>query len=165
MVNWGDASFDDLIKFRKRLDEFRKIGLDDFLVKVSKELAARLLREVVNRTPVGEYPEDTGKVGGTLKRGWTGGVDQSVSTYAASLPIEKQGNEYIITIENPVEYGIYVEYGHRQTPGRYVPAIGKQLVVNFVQGRFMLRKSEEFIDSFKEKYIEKKLLELLKGVF
>ena len=29
----------------------------------------------------------------------------------------------------------------------------------------MLRKSEEFIDSFKEKYIEKKLLELLKGVF
>ena len=165
MVNWGDADFDDLVKFKARLDELRKVGLEDFLVKVSKELAARLLAEVIPRTPVGDYPSETGKKGGTLRRGWTGGIDQPVSTYVSSLPIEKKGNEYVITIENPVEYGIYVEYGHRQTPGRFVPAIGKRLVVSFVPGRFMLRKSETYVDGFKEKLIEKRLLELLKGVF
>lgn len=165
MAKWGDANFDDLLKLKERLDALRKVGLEEFISKVARELAARLLAEVIPRTPVGKYPTETGKKGGTLRRGWTGGVDKAISSYAASLPIEKQGSEYIITIENPVEYGIYVEYGHRQTPGRFVPAIGKRLVVSFVPGQFMLRKSETYIDSFKDKLIEKRLVELLKEVF
>lgn len=33
-----------------------------------------------------------------------------------------------------VEYAPYVEYGHHQEPGRYVPAIGKRLVASYVPG-------------------------------
>ena len=45
---------------------------DDFVESCAKELAARLLRMVVKRTPVGQYPASSGKKGGTLRRGWTG---------------------------------------------------------------------------------------------
>ncbi len=37
------------------------------------------------------------------------------------------------------EYAPHVEYGHRQTPGRYVPAIGARLKASFVQGRYYLK--------------------------
>lgn len=33
------------------------------------------------------------------------------------------------------DYGPYVEFGHAQQPGRYVPAIGKRLVRDFVPGK------------------------------
>lgn len=39
---------------------------DDFVESCAKELAARLLRMVVKRTPVGQYPASSGKKGGTL---------------------------------------------------------------------------------------------------
>lgn len=33
------------------------------------------------------------------------------------------------------DYAPYVEFGHAQQPGRYVPAIGKRLVRDFVPGK------------------------------
>ena len=35
-----------------------------------------------------------------------------------------------------------MDYGHRQEPGRYVPALGKRLVKSWVEGKYMLTKSE-----------------------
>ena len=45
---------------------------DDFFEAASREIAARLLAKVIKRTPVGTYPSNSGKVGGTLRRmdGW-----------------------------------------------------------------------------------------------
>ena len=43
-----------------------------------------------------------------------------------------------VTVYNNVEYAAHVEYGHRQQPGRYVPAIGKRLKKDFVPGKKML---------------------------
>ena len=37
-----------------------------------------------------------------------------------------------VYIGTDVEYAPYVELGHSQEPGRYVPAIGRQLVRDFV---------------------------------
>lgn len=49
------------------------------------------------------------------------------------------------------EYAPHVEYGHRQTPGRFVPAIGKRLKARFVQGRYYLKAAvEETRPKFKE---------------
>ena len=42
-----------------------------------------------------------------------------------------------------VEYGKYVELGHRQDPGRYVPAIGKRLVADHVAPQPFLRPAVE----------------------
>lgn len=40
----------------------------------------------------------------------------------------------IVYVGTNVYYAPYVEHGHRQTPGRFVPAIGKRLVRDFVPG-------------------------------
>lgn len=71
---------------------------DDFVESCAKELAARLLRMVVKRTPVGQYPASSGKKGGTLRRGWTGEKRASAQGYADSLTVNHFGDTYVIEI-------------------------------------------------------------------
>ena len=85
--------------------------------------------------------------------------------FAKSLEIEKSGKTYTITVENNVEYAPYVEYGHRQTPGRYVPAIGKRLKEGYVPGKRMLEISEQELEALAPKILQDKLENFLKGVF
>ena len=169
MAKWGECDFKQLEELQKRLEKMQKADMQKFCREASKELAARLLRLVIPNTPTGTYPADSGKVGGTLKRGWTAQTEseaesgnvKSPAAYAASLPITQNGNTYTVEIINPVHYASYVEYGHRQTPGRFVPAIGKRLKKGWVEGRFMLTKSEMKLESQLPKIIEKKLLKFL----
>ena len=72
---------------------------------------------------------------------------------------------YSVTVTNPVYYASYVEYGHRQTPGRYVPAIGKRLVKNWVEGQHFLKLSEEELREIAPEMLEKLLNEFLRTVF
>lgn len=73
---------------------------------------------------------------------------------------EKQGIKSLC--DNKIAY---VEYGHRQTPGRYVPALGKSLKASWVQGRFMLTISSQEIEVQAPALLEKKLYLFLKEVF
>lgn len=116
----------------------------------------------------------SGYMGGTLRRGWTarteqeaesGGGSGSVKGYAAALPVTKAGGEYRIEVMNPVEYASYVEFGHRQTPGRYVPAIGRALKKSWVEGQYFLTLSEQDLRSLAPGLIEKKLEKRLREVF
>ncbi len=119
----------------------------------------------------------SGYVGGTLRRGWVSktegearsGKGSTVSAeqqkeYINGLAISKSGNEYQITIENPVGYAPYVEYGHRQTPGRYVPALGKRLTRSFVPGQNMLTISEAELEAQAPKLIEARIGQWLEEV-
>lgn len=159
----------------KGLEEFRdkiqkaadEAGRQAFMESCAKELAARLLTKVIKRTPVGDYSdtydlEDDGqqkflvmsdKQGGTLRRSWTAGA------------IEKAGDTYTIKVTNDQLYASYVEFGHRQTPGRYVPAIGKRLKASWVEGQHMLTISEKEIREAAPGILEKKLNQWLKRVF
>ncbi|MEW9486442.1 HK97 gp10 family phage protein, partial [Clostridioides difficile] len=74
--------------------------------------------------------------------------------YARSLPVYKQGNNYIIEVVNPTEYASYVNFGHRTKDGK-----------GWVKGQHFLTISEMELQSQVDKIIEKKLLILLKGVF
>lgn len=111
--------------------------------------------------------------GGTLRRGWTSkteaeaqkGTVGSAEGYAMTLDVNKVGALYQIEVINPVNYASYVEYGHRQTPGRYVPAIGKRLKASWVEGRFFLTVSEEALKTAAPALLEKELETILKGVF
>lgn len=108
-------------------------------------------------------------MGGTLRRGWTakteqeaeGGGTKDATAYAQSLAITKQGDVYQIEIINPVHYASYVEYGHRQQPGRYVPALGKKLKAGWVKGQFMLTISEQELQAQAPALLEKKLTKFL----
>lgn len=68
----------------------------------------------------------------------------------------KFGNNYIVIVENPVKYASYVEYGHRQEPGRYVPALGKRLKQSWVEGKYMLTISEKELESQLPAILEQK---------
>ena len=59
-------------------------------------------------------------------------------------------NENTMAIGTDVEYGPYVELGHNQKPGRYVPAIGKRLVASHVAAKPFLKPA---LENHKDEYV------------
>lgn len=180
MAKWGNCDYSEIENLQKQFERLSKIDMDRFCQEVAKELAARLLSKVIPRTPVGEgsFEEIDGKKytiknGGTLRRGWTanteveaeGGALPDATAYANYLEIVRMGNNYIIIIENPVKYASYVEYGHRQEPGRYVPALGKRLKESWVEGKYMLTISEKELESEIPTLIEIKIKRFMEECF
>ena len=151
MGRMGKFDCKDLKDFQQQLAKLQ--NPDDFVESCAKELAARLLRMVVKRTPVGEYPKSSGKKGGTLRRGWTGSKSQaSASGYADSLTVHHFGDTYVIEIINSVEYASYVEYGHRTANHK-----------GWVKGRFMMTISEQELEKIAPKVLENKIRKYLGG--
>lgn len=123
----------ELRAFKEKLGNFDTNGLCE---EITKELETRLYRKVTNRTPFDR---------GVLRYAWIEGK------------VEKNGNNYSIKIFNPMPYAEYVEYGHRQEPGRYVPAIGKRLKKPWVPGVKMLTISTREIDNIKDELIRQRV--------
>ena len=126
----------DARELRKLRDELEKLQEpEEFMKDCAKELAARLLKMVVQRTPA-----DTG----TLRRAWTDGT--SSEGYANSVQVNHSGNVYEIAITNPMEYASYVEYGHR-TPNHK----------GWVPGKFMMKISEEELERIAPAILEQRI--------
>lgn len=153
MAKMGKFDPQALKDFQQKLEKLGQGEVDAFLEDCTKELAARLLRMVIKRTPVGQYPKESGKKGGTLRRGWTGNQRQAAGSYVDNLTIRHEGNNYIIEIVNPVEYASYVEYGHRTRDHK-----------GWVDGRFMMTISENDLKTIAPKVLENKLKKFLGGV-
>lgn len=154
MAKWGSADFKELKKLQQNMHKLADADYDAFCRSCCKELAARLLALVIPKTPVGKYPQASGKKGGTLRRGWTANNEKGAKSYAQTLQVSKTGNNYTIEIINPVEYASYVEYGHRTRNG-----------AGWVPGRYMLTVSEEKLRQMTPTILERKLLAKLKEVF
>lgn len=158
MAKMGGFSAADMKKLQKQLNKIQEGNLDAFIEACAKELAARLLAKVIKRTPVGQYPNSSGKKGGTLRRGWTSKTHEeaessgktSAAKYVESLKINHFGNVLVIEIVNPVNYASYVEYGHRTANHK-----------GWVQGRFMLTISEQEIEEIAPKVLESKIKKFL----
>lgn len=88
--------------------------------KSTKRIGEQALKQFKANTPVAT---------GTLRRSWTA----SGAGYTAG--------SWSVTLTNNAEYASYVEDGHRQTPGRYVPAIGKKLKASWVPGQHFMKNS------------------------
>ena len=184
--SFGKCDFKGLEKLRKQIEQ-----LDDkrneFMEACAKELASRLLAKVIKRTPVGDYSKEikvtakrdgkkhkkgevytkrinpSGKVGGTLRRGWTTQAEGSgteglkspnARAYVDTLKVKQFGGTYVIEITNPIEYASYVEYGHRTKSGK-----------GWVEGHFMLTISEQEIQTIAPRILEDKLKKLLEEHF
>ena len=141
MARLGKFSCSDLKKLQKQLENLQA-ERDILMEACAKELAARLLRKVKKRTPVGVYSEKNGKKGGTLRRGWTIGE------------IENINGIYKIEVFNPVEYASYVENGHRTSNHK-----------GWVEGKFMLTISEQEIQNIAPRILEKKIKQKLEAAF
>ena len=181
MGSGGNFDFGEVRELQRKIERLQR-EQDKFCELCAKELAVRLLRKVKKRTPVGKAPKldgpktvkikgSNGKTrtflsqngaiikkywsgykGGNLRRGWTTGE------------IRKVGESYQIEIINPTEYASYVEYGHRQKPGRYIPALGKSAKKAWVPGQFMMTISERELQEVAPAILEKKLQQWLSGV-
>ena len=133
----------DARELRKLRDELEKLQEpEEFMKDCAKELAARLLRMVVQRTPA-----DTG----TLRRAWTAGT--SSEGYANSVQVNHSGNVYEIAITNPKVYASYVEYGHR-TPNHK----------GWVPGKFMMKISEEELERIAPAILEQRIYRYFGGL-
>lgn len=148
----GRFNFQEFKKLQQQLNKLD--DSNDFVESCAKELAARLLRKVIKRTPVGQYPEKSGKTGGTLRRGWTGEKRASAEGFANDMDINYVDGKYIINIINPIEYASYVEYGHRTANHK-----------GWVKGQFMMTISEQELQNIAPAILEKKIKKYFNGCF
>lgn len=140
--------------FQSKIRALNGTQRDIFFRESCMDGANRLVALVKPLTPVKS---------GTLRRGWDnalGGLGiMSVSKTQGA------GQSYSVTVENATPYASYVEFGHRQTPGRYVPAIGKRLVASWVEGKHMLEISEGNLKGILPGVLQTKLDAFLRTVF
>ena len=153
-MSLGNSDAGDLKRLQKQLHELtdgQGMELERFYEQCAKDIAALLLAQVIPRTPVGVYPPSSGKNGGTLRRGWTGGKEiKNIAAYSNQLHVRKEGSAYVIEITNPTFYGPYVEYGHRTVNGKWV------------EGRMMLQEAELETQNKTPAILEKKIEQFLK---
>ena len=183
MAKWGSCDYRQLQELEKRLEQLAEVDADALCRQAAQKIAQILLNKVKKRTPVGRIPKfdepKTVKVKGASGKGrtfltrsgailaqyWSGYRGGSLRDGWSILPIEKIGDSYTVTIQNNQHYASYVEYGHRQTPGRYVPALGKSLKASWVKGAFMLTISEQEVRALAPGLLEKMVYEALREVF
>lgn len=183
----GKFDFRELKKYQKQLEKMSKESkqIEKFCIDCAKELAGELLSLVIPRTPVSKnvtYIDADGrkkvmKNGGTLRRGWVSKSEKEAESgplpeakeaykYAQSLTVTRNGNEYIIEIVNPVHYASYVENGHRTRGSEKGLSIeGYKSMNKWVDGKFMLKISEEELDSKTPEILERKLQKFLEECF
>ena len=123
--------YSEFENYVEKLHKLSKGELERYFQEASREIAYTLMALVKEKTPV-----DTG----TLRNRWV-------------IKSNHKGDEYIVYIQNPMEYASYVEYGHRTRGGK-----------GWVKGAYMLTISMAEIKSksieLLQKYIEKYLKEL-----
>lgn len=114
--------YSEVLDFQARVERAKSI-VDEAFMQAANRLALDFLREVKARTP-----QRTGVLRDTWK-----------------TDVRREGNAYVIEVSNQKDYAGYVESGHRQKVGQYVKAIGKRLVKPWVEGRFMMKLTEDEI--------------------
>lgn len=159
MARWGKVDYSQLKRLQNKIEKFQKIDSDVLCRQIANELAQRLLKRVIELTPTKT---------GELRRSWT-----------INEVIQIGNNEYQIEVTNSMEYASYVEYGHRQRPGRFIPGHwngnqfiyqkgakeGMVLSVSWVKGRYMLTKSTAQIENIAPSLIEKRVMNELIKIF
>lgn len=170
MARMGSFSTNGLKELKKQLENLQPPNA--FAEECASELAALLLRKVKMRTPVGQPPKLDGpssikvKVKGTdgrsrhkafltkkgeiLQKYWAGHKGGNLRRSWTVGEVKKIGGGYVIEVINLSIYASYVEYGHRQKPGRYIPALGKRTKTAWVRGRFMMTISEQEVKAMAE---------------
>lgn len=137
-----------------------KVQGDDYTTQTTSKTGEKVFRKRKGK----KYTMLT-RSGAILNRYWAGYRGGSLRDAWMILPVEKHGDVYEITVVNNLDYASYVEYGHRQTPGRYVPALGKTLTASWVPGKLMLTISEQEVKTLVPSILNDMLYDALKGVF
>lgn len=113
-----------------------------FADKVKSKIDSRVLKQEIEKTAF-----KVGVQAGKNVRSMTPVKEGNLRKQWSVVGPAYTGNAFVIELQNNTEYASYVEDGHRQTPGRYVPAIGKRLKASWVPGTHMLMKTMFEVDA------------------
>lgn len=141
------------VDFGNRLGDVDKF--DDRMKDAVREISKKLHTMLIRNTPV-DF--------GTLQAFW-----RTDENYAYAVDQTSKG--FMVTLYNRAQYATWVNDGHRQRPGRFIPGYwegnhfrydptadgGMVLKRSWVQGRFFVEKSIVETEFTMEKYIEKQL--------
>lgn len=135
--------------------EYRLDGLDEWEQALARAVDQQYPEEFkamviqIAMELQGKVKEKTPKQTGRLQGAWEVGE------------IRKSGNDYVIEVYNNVEYAEAVEWGYRQTPGRYVPVLGKRLKAKTVKGAHMMELSLQELETVLPGFLREWLNEFL----
>lgn len=169
-MSLGGVENSELKRLQEKLNRIAETKADKIMRGGVDELSKYAFGVLVKHTPVrqtdrltdsrGNNWEALGEPKGTLKQSWK--IDSE---------IKRDSTGYTREIRNEAKgykgkmYASFVEEGHAQTPGRFVPAIGKKLKASEVKAVHFVKDSETEIereqDKLLAKYFDKKLEEAM----
>lgn len=120
------SGFDELLKKTQELQD----NVSSLNQTITDDLAQHYLAEAIANTPVGETKTSPD------------GKYRSVSEHMRRSWEAERINDSTVKVLNTASYASYVNDGHRQQPGRFIPVLGKRLTKSFVKGLHMQEKAE-----------------------
>ena len=101
MTNWQEHNRREFEKVYNNFENIKK-ELPDFLIQFLKDQANSILRNTIKRSPV---------ITGNLRSHWD------------ITDVEVSNGNFIIYLINPVKYTSFVEYGTRNSLGRFMATV------------------------------------------
>lgn len=120
------SGFDELLRKTQELQD----NVSSLNKTITDDLAQHYLAEAIANTPVGETKTSPD------------GKYRSVSEHMRRSWEAERINDSTVKVLNTASYASYINDGHRQQPGRFIPVLGKRLTKSFVKGLHMQEKAE-----------------------
>ena len=120
------SGFEDLLKKTQELHN----NISSLNEEITDNLAQHYLAEAIANTPVGAIAISPD------------GKYRSESEHMRRSWEAERINDSTVKVQNSASYASYVNDGHRQRPGRFIPVLGKRLTKSFVKGLHMQEKAE-----------------------
>ena len=120
--------------FRRNKAEIEKFRKDlKAMFGDIREIDKKVLNKAVN-LGAAHARRNTPVVTGFMRKSW----------HVSPTEVKSDGAEK--SLYNTADYASYVNDGHRQEVGRYVPALGKTLKKPWVEGQYMLEKANNRVE-------------------
>lgn len=120
------SGFEELLKKTQELQN----NISSLNKTITDNLAQHYLAEAIANTPVGAIAISPD------------GKYRSESEHMRRSWEAERINDSTVKVQNSASYASYVNDGHRQQPGRFIPVLGKRLTKSFVKGLHMQEKAE-----------------------
>lgn len=120
------SGFEELLKKTQELQN----NISSLNEEITDNLAQNYLAEAIANTPVGALAISPD------------GKYRSESEHMRRSWEAERINDTTVKVQNSASYASYVNDGHRQQPGRFIPVLGKRLTKSFVKGLHMQEKAE-----------------------
>lgn len=135
------SGFEELLKKTNELQN----NISSLNEEITDNLAQHYLAEAIANTPVGAIAISPD------------GKYRSESEHMRRSWEAERINDTTVKVQNSASYASYVNDGHRQRPGRFVPVLGKRLTKSFVKGLHIQEKAEAATRRASEKIMKNAL--------